>query len=314
LATLVPLVVILGVEGFLRLVGYGYPVTFFLESGSADRYTTNPKFIWQFQQEATPLKPWLASLPAQKAPGTIRICILGESAAMGTPDPAFGFGRILEVQLRRQFPDRRFEIVNAAMRGINSHVIRVIERECEQHQIDCFVIYMGNNEVIGLHGPDPSTRGWMQSLTWIRANHALRSSKLGQVTQALLRRNRKQMPEQTMAGFRAHSLAADDWRRNHPRFLEENFAHNLELVHAIEEMARAKGVTAAQLALAWVLAQGDDVVPIPGTRSIGRLEENVAALDIVLSREDLARLDDIVPAAAVAGMRYGEAGMRSVQR
>ena len=96
--------------------------------------------------------------------------------------------------------------------------------------------------------------------------------------------------------------------------MEENFAQNLELVHALEEMARAKGVTAAQLALAWVLAQGDDVVPIPGTRSIGRLEENVAALDIVLSREDLARLDDIVPASAVAGTRYGEAGMRSVQR
>jgi len=113
---------------------------------------------------------------------------------------------------------------------------------------------------------------------------------------------------------RFDDLAADDWRRNHPRFQEDNFAKNLELVHALEEMARAKGVTAAQLALAWVLAQGEDVVPIPGTRSIGRLEENVAALDIVLSPEDLARLDGIVPAGAVAGMRYSEAGMRSVQR
>ena len=113
---------------------------------------------------------------------------------------------------------------------------------------------------------------------------------------------------------RFDDLAADDWRRNHPRFQEDNFAKNLELVHALEEMARAKGVTAAQLALAWVLALGEDVVPIPGTRSIGRLEENVAALDIVLSPEDLARLDGIVPAGAVAGMRYSEAGMRSVQR
>jgi aryl-alcohol dehydrogenase-like predicted oxidoreductase len=113
---------------------------------------------------------------------------------------------------------------------------------------------------------------------------------------------------------RFDDLAADDWRRNHPRFLEENFAQNLELVHALEEVARAKGVTAAQLALAWVLAQGDDVVPIPGTRSIGRLEENVAALDVALSTADLERLDDLVPAGAVAGTRYGEAGMRSVQR
>jgi aryl-alcohol dehydrogenase-like predicted oxidoreductase len=113
---------------------------------------------------------------------------------------------------------------------------------------------------------------------------------------------------------RFEDLAADDWRRNHPRFQGENFARNLELVHALEEMARTKGVTAAQLALAWVLAQGDDVVPIPGTRSIDRLEENVAALDIVLTPADLAQLDDVVPAGAIAGTRYGEAGMRSVQR
>jgi aryl-alcohol dehydrogenase-like predicted oxidoreductase len=109
-------------------------------------------------------------------------------------------------------------------------------------------------------------------------------------------------------------LAADDWRRNHPRFQGENFAHNLELVHALQAMARAKGVTAAQLAIAWVLAQGEHIVPIPGTRSIARLEENVAATDLVLSPAELARLDDIVPREAVAGLRYTEAGMRTVQR
>ena len=112
----------------------------------------------------------------------------------------------------------------------------------------------------------------------------------------------------------ADDLAPDDWRRNHPRFQGENFARNLELVHALEEMARAKGVTAAQLALAWVLAQGDDIVPIPGTRSIARLEENVAAVDVRLTDPDLERLDDIMPPAAVVGARYTEVGMRSVQR
>ena len=109
-------------------------------------------------------------------------------------------------------------------------------------------------------------------------------------------------------------LAPDDGRRNHPRFVGENFAHNLELVHALQAMARAKGVTAAQLALAWVLAQGDHIVPIPGTRSIPRLEENVAAIDLVLSPQELVQLDDVVPREAVAGLRYTEAGMRTVQR
>jgi aryl-alcohol dehydrogenase-like predicted oxidoreductase len=113
---------------------------------------------------------------------------------------------------------------------------------------------------------------------------------------------------------RPEDLAPDDWRRNHPRFQGENLAQNLELVHALEDMARARGVTAAQLALAWVLAQGEQVVPIPGTRSIARLEENVAATGLTLSEADLARLDEIVPEGAVAGTRYAEAGMKSVQR
>jgi len=109
-------------------------------------------------------------------------------------------------------------------------------------------------------------------------------------------------------------LAPDDVRRNHPRFQGENFRRNRDLVHAVEELAGEKGVTAAQLALAWVLSQGEHIVPIPGTRSIQRLEENIAATEIVLSDAERARLDRILPPAAVAGQRYPEAGMRAVGR
>ena len=109
-------------------------------------------------------------------------------------------------------------------------------------------------------------------------------------------------------------LAPDDVRRNHPRFQGENFRRNRDLVHAVEELAGEKGVTAAQLALAWVLSQGEHIVPIPGTRSIQRLEENIAATDIVLSDAERARLDRILPPAAVAGQRYPEAAMRAVGR
>ncbi|MDR3649513.1 MAG: aldo/keto reductase, partial [Acidimicrobiales bacterium] len=101
-------------------------------------------------------------------------------------------------------------------------------------------------------------------------------------------------------------LDADDFRRHNPRFQGENFGKNLQLVERVEEMAATKGVTAAQLALAWVLAQGDDVVPIPGTKRRTNLEENVAADDISLTPEELRRIDEVLPVGAAAGDRYGD--------
>ncbi|HEY8553281.1 MAG TPA: aldo/keto reductase [Burkholderiales bacterium] len=99
-------------------------------------------------------------------------------------------------------------------------------------------------------------------------------------------------------------LAPDDWRRQNPRFQGENFRRNLALVDAVRELAESKGCTPAQLALAWVLARDENIVPIPGTRSIQRLEENVRAAEVSLSAEELARLDEIAPPGAAAGARY----------
>jgi len=99
----------------------------------------------------------------------------------------------------------------------------------------------------------------------------------------------------------------DDWRRGHPRFTGEAFTANLRLVDAVRELARGKGCTPGQLALAWVLAQGDDVVPIPGTKRVRYLEENAGAAAVELSREDLARLDAIAPPGAAQGSRYVDA-------
>lgn len=109
-------------------------------------------------------------------------------------------------------------------------------------------------------------------------------------------------------------LAPDDWRRQNPRFQGENFQKNLDLVRAIEQMAAARGCTAPQLALAWVLSRGEHVMAIPGTRSIRRLEENAAAADITLSEDELAEIDRIAPPDAAAGTRYPEAGMKAVNR
>ncbi|MBK1968910.1 MULTISPECIES: aldo/keto reductase [Brevundimonas] len=109
-------------------------------------------------------------------------------------------------------------------------------------------------------------------------------------------------------------LAPDDFRRTNPRFAGDNFQKNLDLVDAVGAIAADKGVTAAQLALAWVLAQGEDLVPIPGTRRIATLEQNAAAADIVLTPDDLARIEAVFPRGAAAGERYAPGGMSSLNR
>jgi aryl-alcohol dehydrogenase-like predicted oxidoreductase len=103
-----------------------------------------------------------------------------------------------------------------------------------------------------------------------------------------------------------------DFRKNHPRFQGENFRKNMELVTKVNQIAEEKGCTTGQLALAWVLAQGNDIVPIPGTRHINYLDENIGATNIKLTDEDLQRLDEAAPAGATAGDRY--ANMSTVNR
>ena len=108
------------------------------------------------------------------------------------------------------------------------------------------------------------------------------------------------------------TLAETDARRRHPRFAADNLGHNMTLVHRIEEIARRKNCTPGQLALAWLLAQGEDIVPIPGTKRKERLLENIRALAIDLSDNDLAQISEAIPSGAAAGLRYPEAQMKSV--
>jgi aryl-alcohol dehydrogenase-like predicted oxidoreductase len=107
-------------------------------------------------------------------------------------------------------------------------------------------------------------------------------------------------------------LPADDWRRENPRFQGENFQNNLQLVQRVQQMAQQKNVSASQLALAWVLAQGEEIVPIPGTTKAKHLQDNLGALEVRLSSEELAQLDEILPGGAAAGERYPD--MSSVGR
>ena len=109
-------------------------------------------------------------------------------------------------------------------------------------------------------------------------------------------------------------LPEDDWRRNAPRFQGENFERNLAVVDEVRRIAEAKGVTPSQLAIAWVAARGEDVVPIPGTKRVRYLEENAGASEITLTEAELAAIEEVAPRGVAAGGRYNDAGMRSVHR
>ncbi|MCA1825874.1 MAG: aldo/keto reductase [Myxococcales bacterium] len=113
---------------------------------------------------------------------------------------------------------------------------------------------------------------------------------------------------------RPEDIPEDDFRRHHPRFSGENFYRNLDLVRRVEEIAREKKATPSQLALAWVLSRGKDVVPIPGTKRRRYLEENAASVELRLSAEDLKRIEQVAPRGVAAGERYAAQGMRTVNR
>ena len=189
-ATLVPLCLLVLLELILRLAGFGYPTTFTTACKVQDQhsYCENYKFSYLYFPRHLARVPASFVIPAEKPSGTYRIFVLGGSAAMGEPDSSLGFHRILELMLRDQYPAARFEVVNAAMTAINSHVALRIARDCAQRQPDLFVVYMGNNEVVGPYGPGTVYAPMSPSLSVIRASIAAKSTRLGQLLQGLLRR------------------------------------------------------------------------------------------------------------------------------
>ena len=137
----------------------------------------NERFGWGFP---APLGPSAAELNSDKPSDTIRVFVLGESAAMGDPEPAFGFSRILEVLLRERFPGSRFEVINVAFTAINSHVILPIARDCAKQRGDLWIVYMGNNEVMGPFGAGTVFSSQSPPLAIIRGSLALKRLRVGQ--------------------------------------------------------------------------------------------------------------------------------------
>ena len=187
-ATVVPLFILGAVELGLRLVGYGYQTSYFLPSHVDGQkfLMPNPKFAYRFFPPALARAPLPLRMLAEKPANTYRIFLFGESAAYGDPDPAYGVGRYLEQLLRERYPGTNFEVVCVAMVAINSHAILPIARECAGLDGDLWIVYMGNNEMIGAYGPGTvfGTRAPRQSV--VRTILAIKSTRLGQLVDSLL--------------------------------------------------------------------------------------------------------------------------------
>ena len=240
IVVLAPTLLFALLEAALRVGGYGYSTKFFEDTGDGKTLTTNQKFAWQFYARGKATSPTPLLFTKEKTPGTARIFVLGESAAAGTPDPAFGFARQLELMLREQYPSNRLEVINAAMRGIDSHIIRQIADECAALSPDLFIVYAGNNEMIGLHAPSPEEFQLTANVHWIRFQHAIKRTKLAQLGQSLIIRlgkGSKPAREQNMEFFRRQRLALDDPKRD-PVY--RNFGLNLRDIGRFASSAGAQ--------------------------------------------------------------------------
>ncbi len=220
-----PALVVGGVELGLRLFGYGYGTDFFQPTRNGAGYTFNEQFRRQYYPRQGSVRGHPFRITTPKPPNTTRIFVLGESAALGTPNPSFGFARILAVLLRERYPGRKFEVVNAAMRGIDSYIIRDIAVDCTRHEPDLFVVYAGNNEVVGFGAPEAGSGLAAQNLTLIRSIQALKRTRVGQLLESALQKLRPQPAvQQDMEFFRRQRLALDDPRRE---AVYRNFRANL---------------------------------------------------------------------------------------
>ena len=182
-----PLLCLALVEGGLSLAGRGFQSDFFVPVEGRAAYTFNDHFGWRFfpRTQSRGRNPFY--LAADKEPGTYRIFVLGGSAANGdTPDEAYSFSRILQAMLQMRFPGAKLEVINVAMVAINSHVVLPIARACAEHDPDLFVVYMGNNEVVGPYGSGTVFGSYSPNLSLIRAGIWLRGTRVGQVLYDLI--------------------------------------------------------------------------------------------------------------------------------
>jgi len=228
--TLVPLLLLVGLELVLRLAGYGYNPNFFLplRIGGEDYLVQNEDFSRRFFPGDVSRQPSALRMKAHKPAGTLRIFVFGESAAMGDPEPSFGPSRHLEALLRLRHPQSQFEIINVAYTAINSHVILPIARECAEHDGDLWIIYMGNNEMVGPFGAATVFGAQSPPRGYVRLSLALQRTRVGQLGRSLAARLQKSSAAPSWQGMQMflNNQAPPDSPKRAAAY--QNFAGNLD--------------------------------------------------------------------------------------
>ena len=279
----IPSLLFLALEGGLRITRFGRPATFLIPDDKPGYVRTNPDFVSFFLPRNFELRPLNFRLAARKTPNTVRVVVLGESAAQGVPVPSFALAAQLRAQLRARYPDKTIEVINTGIVAINSHVIYRIARDLAAYSPDLFVVYMGNNEVVGPYGPGCAYLSESPPLWIIRLSIFVRSTRTGQLITALLGRlNQNSRPPVEWGGmsmFVNNAVNGDD-----PRLetVYRNFEANLSDIVRVATDAGAKTL------LCTVVSNLKDCAPLLSVHRSGLSVADLAAWQHAYDRGKLA--------------------------
>jgi tetratricopeptide (TPR) repeat protein len=261
-----PMAVLALLESGLRLAGFGFPSNFFQTRKISGKrvITENDRFGERFFPPGLARSASPFVMDAVKPTNSCRIFVLGESAALGDPEPAFGFSRYLQVLLQERFPHVRFEVICTAMTAINSHVILPIAKECAAREGDIWIIYMGNNEFVGPFGPSTAFGLQLPPLKTIRLGLMIKETRIGQLLSRLVSGKSERRDWGGMKMFLDHQIAPSDTRK---RRVYDYFKSNLE---GILTAARKSG---SKVVLSTVAVNLKDCPPFASEH--GSIQENV---------------------------------------
>lgn len=289
-----------GAELTLRLAGFGHPAEFFIPDAKPGWFRTNPWFTNTFFPPTFGLKPLNFRLPRQKPAGEFRVFVVGESAAMGVPEPGFGLAPQLRAQLRAAWPGRNVAVYNLGLTAINSHAIVPIVRQAAAFSPDAFVIYMGNNEVVGPFGPSSVATQGVPPRALVKLNLFVRRTRIGQLVQhtihALGRAGDYRKEWRGMEMFARNTIPAGDPRLD---AVYANFAANL---HEIVATARNSG---AQVVLSTVAVNLRDCAPFASLHAPGLTPAQLGRWQDAMNRGALAEAAAIDPHYAETRFRLG---------
>ena len=227
--TIVPVLLFVFLEIGLRIIGYGYPTSLAIrqKANGVESYCSNIKFSWRFFPPEIARTMDSFAIPVKKSQDTYRIFVMGASAAAGTPDGAYSFGRMLKLMLTEQYPGTKFELVTAAMPAINSHVVLEIAKDASKYDPDLFIVYLGNNEVVGPYGAGTVFTPLSSNLSLIRFGVALKSTKVGQLVTGLTKLFNRNSPKIWLG---MEMFLDKQVRKNSPqmKIVYRNFEKNLE--------------------------------------------------------------------------------------